>query len=532
MANNKTTRIACFYRVSTKKQVGRDNDLPLQENACRTFATQKGWTIVHEYYERGVSGYKKEASKRDVLQEALMDIRNKRFDILLVYMFDRLGRKEEETPFILQEIVKQGVRAWSVEEGEQRFDNHTDKLLNYIRFWQASGESEKTSIRVKERRRQMAQEGVWGGGNAPYGFRLVHKGRIGAKNRLLYDMEIDPIRADVVKEIFRLTRCENWGAYRIANHLNETITGRAFKKWSRVTVADVLKNITYTGRLHVGQVVTPSDERLRIISDDDFQICQLIRENRQTRPSTYRKDAFGNSLPSKADIHGARLLKGFLICGGCGGKMTGTYSTENRSGVQRTRPIYRCYNSSTKANGCTGQVTYNAAEIDATVLKEVEGFIKSLGDCSWSNRKRRPSNAGQFRQRLSSLQHKKATLQEETFRALTGESDFDKSHLNEMLNNVNAEIAEVNAQIQDEEDMNTSNERALRSKKTEQKNIISAFLGFERCSAVERNIVLSQIINSVTVFRRNPSEQLQINIDFKISKNQYEATDLEQSIAV
>jgi len=70
MANDTTNnRVACFYRVSTKKQVGRDNDLPLQEIACREFAQRKGWNIVHEYYERGVSGFKKSAAKRDVLQE-------------------------------------------------------------------------------------------------------------------------------------------------------------------------------------------------------------------------------------------------------------------------------------------------------------------------------------------------------------------------------------------------------------------------------------------------------------------------------
>ena len=34
------------------------------------------------------------------------------------------------------------------QEGQQRFDSHTDKLTNYIRFWQADGESEKTSIRT------------------------------------------------------------------------------------------------------------------------------------------------------------------------------------------------------------------------------------------------------------------------------------------------------------------------------------------------------------------------------------------------
>ncbi len=56
-------------------------------------------------------------------------------------MFDRLGRREDETPFVVQWFVQQGIEVWSTKEGEQRFDTHVDKLLTYIRFWQASGES-------------------------------------------------------------------------------------------------------------------------------------------------------------------------------------------------------------------------------------------------------------------------------------------------------------------------------------------------------------------------------------------------------
>jgi len=79
-------------------------------------------------------------------------------------MFDRLGRRDDETPFVVQWFVQQGIEVWSTREGEQRFDSHVDKLLNYIRFWQASGESEKTSIRVRTKHSQMVQDGEWRGG--------------------------------------------------------------------------------------------------------------------------------------------------------------------------------------------------------------------------------------------------------------------------------------------------------------------------------------------------------------------------------
>lgn len=52
-----------------------------------------------------------------------------------------------------------------------------------MRFWAAGGESEKTPIRVKAARFQMAEDGARRGGACPYGCKLVHMGRAGKKNR-------------------------------------------------------------------------------------------------------------------------------------------------------------------------------------------------------------------------------------------------------------------------------------------------------------------------------------------------------------
>ena len=103
----------------------------------------------------------KVADARDAIVEIKKRAVTHQFDVLLVFMFDRLGRREDETPFVVQWFAQQGIEVWSTREGEQRFDTHVDKLLNYIRFWQASGESEKTSIRVKTKHAQMVQEGLY-----------------------------------------------------------------------------------------------------------------------------------------------------------------------------------------------------------------------------------------------------------------------------------------------------------------------------------------------------------------------------------
>lgn len=177
----KNKRVYCLYRVSTKGQVEKD-DIPMQKQYCREFAESQGWTIIKEFAEKGVSGFKVAAADRDAIQEIRQDAEERKFDILLVFMFDRLGRRDDETPFVVEWFIRNGIEVWSAMEGQQKMDDHIDKLLNYIRYWQASGESLKTSARTKTRLSQIVQEGRFRGGIVPYGYRLEKQGRFNKKN--------------------------------------------------------------------------------------------------------------------------------------------------------------------------------------------------------------------------------------------------------------------------------------------------------------------------------------------------------------
>ena len=83
-------RVCCLYRVSTDKQVdfnsNHEADLPMQRKACHKFAESKGWVIVHEEQEEGVSGHKVRAAARDKLQIIKDYARRGKFDILLVFI--------------------------------------------------------------------------------------------------------------------------------------------------------------------------------------------------------------------------------------------------------------------------------------------------------------------------------------------------------------------------------------------------------------------------------------------------------------
>ena len=197
-----------LYRVSTKKQLYRsvDNieDIPMQRQSCRDFAQRMGWIVGKEFEEKGISASKVSAENRDAIQDLKDAAMKGEFQVLLVFMFDRLGRIDDETPFVLEWFVKHGIEVWSVTEGEQKIEQHVDKLMNYIRFWQAAGESEKTSIRTKTRLAQIAKEGCFRGGGVPFGYRLEKQGRLNKNRNEVNEIVIDDDEAVIVRQIFDL----------------------------------------------------------------------------------------------------------------------------------------------------------------------------------------------------------------------------------------------------------------------------------------------------------------------------------------
>ena len=234
-------RVYTLYRVSTLGQVDKD-DIPMQKEACRAFAKEKGWEIVKEFSEKGVSGFKKSAKERDQLQQIQQAAVAREFDVLLVFMFDRLGRRDDETPFIVEWFVKQGVEVWSTQEGQQRFDTHVDKLMNYIRYWQASGESIKTSVRTRTRMEQLTEEGHYTGGIVAFGYRRVKHGRVNKRNQEVYDLEIDEQEAAIVRLIFQKYVYEGYGAQRLCHYLCEhNIMGRDGKNIPNVSIVRMIR---------------------------------------------------------------------------------------------------------------------------------------------------------------------------------------------------------------------------------------------------------------------------------------------------
>ncbi len=508
-------RVCTLYRVSTDKQVDYNDknqaDIPMQKKECRKFAAEKGWVIVMEEQEEGVSGHKVRAADRDKLQLIKEAALAKKFDILLVFMFDRIGRISDETPFVVEWFVKNGIRVWSTQEGEQRFDTHADRLMNYIRFWQADGESEKTSIRTRTRLGQVVEEGHFKGGNAPYGYRLVEGERVNKRKHRLYELEIVEEEAAVVRMIFEKYAYEGYGAQRIATFLNKKgYRARSGKPWHHASIRGIICNLTYTGVLRCSDHRSELLPHLQIISQELFDAAQYVREQRSQ----------SGSIHVPRNTKGQSLLTGNIYCAHCGARLSTTTNTKkNAAGQEVVRLRYVCYGKTRKQTDCDGQTGYLMHKVDDAVDAVVRQVFERMGGIS-----KQEILDARYQQKLSEQktlamaaqsEYQKAeanlsTLKAEIVKAIRGESSFTPQMLSEILKQEEEKSAQLLEHWQTLQEAYEQSQETRRQLEQQYNEIISMAEMYDGATMEAKKMIVSRMIERVDVGR-----DYHINLTFR-----------------
>jgi len=101
-------RAAVYARVSTTDQSTENQTLELHR-----YCEARDWTAV-DYLDTGVSGAK---DSRPALDAMLKDAKRRRFDVLLVWRLDRLGRNLRHLVTMLDELQRLGIAFVSLNEG-------------------------------------------------------------------------------------------------------------------------------------------------------------------------------------------------------------------------------------------------------------------------------------------------------------------------------------------------------------------------------------------------------------------------------
>ncbi len=109
MANrNSTPRVAIYARVSTTDQSTDSQLLDL-----RRYVSERGWITFKEYVDEGISGTK---DSRPALNVLMNDAKKRRFDVVLVWRFDRFARSTKHLILALEEFKNLGVDFVSYQE--------------------------------------------------------------------------------------------------------------------------------------------------------------------------------------------------------------------------------------------------------------------------------------------------------------------------------------------------------------------------------------------------------------------------------
>ncbi|SDC44888.1 recombinase family protein [Geotoga petraea] len=430
---------AAYARVSTKEQ--SILSIEGQFEKIETYARNNKIQVVKKYYDKE-SGT---SESRENFDKLLEDAYSKKFSIILVEKIDRFSRfSKTRAEMIIEELEKEGIFVIAV---DQPFDvgSPYGRFMRSILLSQSKLEAEVTQERTTQRMRDIAKHGYWMGGKPPYGYYIDSTKDSEGRKRSVLKIKRD--EAKVVREIFKLFN-QGWGYKKITEYLNnhlEFAKPRSKKGlWNTSTVHDMLKNEKYVGTYVYGKGYK---KRNHVEREDAIKIPGVV-------PAIIKKEEW-ELAKSKVALGGQRtrtvktyILRGYLMCGECGAKMSGT------SGK------YICSAYANKQHDVYVSVSQNKIEkiVIDYILKQIERFtdqdyqemaelykyLRKIKD------KSKNEDINKLKEALSKIQNKIKNIvgiisQGELNRSLLQELDEESKRLEVERDNIVSELNYINS---------------------------------------------------------------------------------------
>lgn len=168
----RTIKAVAYARVSTL--LGQDVENQL--HGLRELAQQRGFELINEYVDEGISGT---SERRPSLDKLIKDARRGSFSIILVHSIDRLGRSTKHLLNLMDEFRHFNISLISIRESLD-FTTPTGQMaltmLSAVAQLEAQLTSEriKTALAVKKALAEKSQNG-WRCGRPPLNPELENK---------------------------------------------------------------------------------------------------------------------------------------------------------------------------------------------------------------------------------------------------------------------------------------------------------------------------------------------------------------------
>jgi site-specific DNA recombinase len=382
-------RVAAIYaRVSSERQ-RQDETIQSQTVGLRELAAQRGLLVSDDlvFEDEGFSGA---TLTRPALERLRDSAAEGCFEVLLCHAPDRLARRYAYQVLLLEEFARVGVEVCFAKEPE-RGATPEDELLRQFQGMIAEYERAQIAERTRRGKLHRARTGHQAVLScAPYGYRYVKKSEHSDGF-----WEIDPVQAEVVREVFERYINDGISIGELARWLSDrgvpTRTGKAV--WDRSSVWGMLRNTAYRGQAAFGKTKTlerhgkptrttrargerhgrrparadqPADKWTLIavppiVSDETFELAQARLSQ--------------NAHFAKRNTKKPTLLQGILVCRECG---YGCYRSTTRTTNKRIY-YYRCIGSDNYRH-IGGRVCQSrpirADELDGLVWDEVRRLLE------------------------------------------------------------------------------------------------------------------------------------------------------------
>ncbi len=346
---------AFYGRVSSEDQAERGT-IKAQQDFAYKYADLHQLDIYESYWDDGVSGMLP-LEARPEGKRLIEDAKNKKFDTLLIYRVDRLGRS---TRVILNAVALLEELGVDVRSMTEPFDTSspTGRFLLTVLAGVADLDRSVILERMQGGINRAANEGRWLGGITPYGYIIIDKFLV--PNELpIEGFEMSEV--DVVRMVYDFIALQHMSCIKIADYLNAIGLPTRFTtdkktsgkrklstsdKWLPSRIHKMVTNTLYKGEHTFGKRSTRKNRELvtrdmpAIVSEEIWNKTQEVLHENQI-------EATRNAVREY-------LLRGLIKCNECGqgfyggafngsrGELTGWYICGGKI-AYRGKLVGKCY---------------------------------------------------------------------------------------------------------------------------------------------------------------------------------------------
>lgn len=380
-------KLVSYLRLSKEDEFVKDesNSISNQRELIRKYIRKSPELMKMEQVELKDDGYSGKNMERPAMQELLSMVKKGKVSCIIVKDISRFSRDYIETGKYMEQIFPfLGIRFISINDNYDSTEctggiaeiDVAFKGILYDFYSEDLSEKVKTSLSVRR------ASGKYLAPFAPYGYRKSENDN--------HKLEVDEESAHIVKRIYNEYICGS-SMYKIAQKLNEehVITPAEYisrkgyhdtfnyvgksRTWTSATVSRILRNEMYTGNYVYGRFKSAEVGAKHPVaqSEEDWKKIENHHEAiiSEEMFDTVQKKRAGNRNTSQ--VRESHCLKGKIICGNCGHKMT-----HSNAG----RPKYECRHHyvNHSITGCVKSV--RDEDIEVIVIQELQAQLDAMLD--------------------------------------------------------------------------------------------------------------------------------------------------------